>query len=84
MPQKNLDLPTHLKKRVGTWASLEDGQDHVPTLLSEEWARGRVPVPIHQLFAKKLNEDHSSSLLCHLAQNIFLDTLFIFHYDHAV
>ena len=33
--------PSHLKKRVGTWASLEDGQAHVPTLLSEEWARGR-------------------------------------------
>ena len=31
----------HDKKRVGTWASLEDGQAHVPTLLSEEWARGR-------------------------------------------
>ena len=24
----------HDKKRVGTWASLEDGQAHVPTLLS--------------------------------------------------
>ena len=35
------DFTLPFKKRVGTWASLEDGQAHVPTLLSEEWARGR-------------------------------------------
>ena len=47
---------SHLKKRVGTWASLEDGQAHVPTLLSEEWARGREAIHLHASCWSKFND----------------------------